>query len=107
VDESPADIVNHWVHSHEEDTPGVEVYRPAGYPFPPSRGRRGFDLRAGGQLIYNGIGKTDTVTTAKGNWSAEGSNRIRFQFDDEGMASQLFEIVSKEAGILKVRRTRA
>jgi hypothetical protein len=30
----------HGIHSHEEDTQDVRVYRPAGYDFPPVRGPR-------------------------------------------------------------------
>ncbi len=42
----PPELFQHWMHSHEEDSGDVQVYRPADYDFPPARGRRGFELQA-------------------------------------------------------------
>lgn len=100
-----AGISNHWVHSHEEDVADVEVYRSADHPFPPSRGRRGFDLRADGRMIYFGIGPTDRPTVVNGTWSLEGGGRILLRFDDPRMGSEALEIVSNGDGVLKVRAT--
>lgn len=62
-------LVGHWVHSHEEDSHGSFVYRRAGYPFPRSRGRAGFDLRADGTLIGHGLGPSDRSAGSVGTWS--------------------------------------
>lgn len=35
----PQEIFKHWVHSHEDDTKDIKVFRPVDYKFPPSRGR--------------------------------------------------------------------
>ncbi len=43
-------LAQHWVHSHEEDTEEEMVFRPASYPFPPSRGRKSLQLEPGGRL---------------------------------------------------------
>src|SRR6476660_7105453 len=37
-------LVRPWLHSHDEDTPDVLVYRPADYPFPREEGRDGFEI---------------------------------------------------------------
>jgi hypothetical protein len=47
-----------WVHSHEEDSDEEMVFRPAAYEFPPSRGRRSFELKPDGILAEGGIGPT-------------------------------------------------
>jgi len=61
-----------WVHSHEEDTATTTVYRPEKFPFPPSRGRSGFHLRADGTLIARKPGPTDRTETAAGTWNLAG-----------------------------------
>jgi hypothetical protein len=57
-----------WVHSHEEDTEGEMVFRPAAYEFPPSRGRRSFELKPDGTLAEGRIGPTDRPVEAQGTW---------------------------------------
>lgn len=57
-----------WVHSHEEDTDKEMVFRPAAFEFPPSRGRRSFELRPDGALVEGGIGPTDRPVETQGIW---------------------------------------
>ena len=66
-----ADLHGHWVHSHEEDSPTEAVYRPASHPFPPARGRDGFELEADGSLVEHGIGPTDRSTKTAGKWALD------------------------------------
>ena len=61
-----------WLHSHEEDGPGRRVYRPSSWDFPPSRGRTGFQLKAGGVVKELGIGPADGTASATGRWEVEG-----------------------------------
>jgi hypothetical protein len=92
----PDDLMRHWVHSHEEDSGDVRVYRPAGYDFPPARGRRGFELRPGGELVLYGPGATDRPEAATGRWSASGSGRVR-------LGDEEVEIVSVSSDRLTLR----
>lgn len=39
-----AGIAGRWVHVHEEDGPGYRMFRRAGSPLPPSRGRVELDI---------------------------------------------------------------
>ena len=41
-------ISKFWIHSYEEDTEDVRVYRPRSYDFPLSRGRTGFEIKKNG-----------------------------------------------------------
>jgi hypothetical protein len=60
-------LAGSWVHAWEEDTSGPTVYRPAGYPFGPSRGREGYEFQAGGILIFHGFGPADGSLTSIGS----------------------------------------
>ncbi|MGH7787511.1 MAG: hypothetical protein ACRERC_11630, partial [Candidatus Binatia bacterium] len=53
-----------WVHAHEDDTATTTVYRPADYDLPPSRGRRSFELGAGGRYAESAPGPVDTPVAA-------------------------------------------
>lgn len=63
-----AKLSQHWVHSREEDTSTETVYRPATYPFPPSRGRSGLVFNADGTMKRIGIGPTDVSAVKEGTW---------------------------------------
>jgi hypothetical protein len=97
-------ILRHWIHSHEEDTKDVAVYRPVDYNFPPSRGRVGFEFMEDGNLIYYGIGYADGSNQSSGHWVAEGQNRIRINVENERMQPFELEVVSCDEEALKVRR---
>src|SRR5215210_2386437 len=97
-------ILRQWVHSHEEDTQDVRVYRPAGYDFPPSRGRVGYEFREGGELVYYGIGRTDGSEVSSGRWTIEGTKRVRIDVDNERIQPVILEVVFCDDDTLKVRR---
>lgn len=64
----PDQLVGNWVHAHEEDTATEKVYRPAGYPLPPSRGRDGFELSMDGSLVLTRPGSADRARNQIGRW---------------------------------------
>jgi len=59
-----------WLRSHEEEHGPIRVYRPAGYPFPPSRGREGVRFDVDGGFGYTGPGAADRPGVEDGTWSA-------------------------------------
>ena len=97
-------ILGHWKHSYEDDTADVRVYRPADYRFPRSRGRTGFEFRAGGELVYYGIGRADGPEQFPGRWVIEAPDRIRVVVESDRIRPFVLEVVSCDAGALKVRR---
>jgi hypothetical protein len=97
-------LLGHWIHSHEEDTQGLMVFRPASYTFPPSRGRIGYDFCKGGELIYYGIGRADGSEQFSGSWVMEGPDRIRIKVDSERLEPFVLQVVSCDGQTLKVRR---
>ena len=59
-----------WLHAHEEDSPGKEVFRPDTHPLPPARGRFGYEFRSdGGSFTLFQIGpKKDSQADGSGAW---------------------------------------
>ena len=86
----PAALRRRWVHSHEEDTEGERVFRPASYAFPPSRGRSAFELRADGSFGESAPGPTDRPEkTEGGRWKLEGNSLAMRKRTASGIALPL------------------
>ena len=70
-------LVGSWLHAHEEDPQdgsGLQVYRPSSWPLGPSRGRRGFELRADSHALLLGIAAADGIEERRGRWSIQSGN---------------------------------
>ena len=101
--EVSAEMFKHWIHSHEEDSEEIKVYRPNEYNFPPARGREGFELKENGEFIRYGIGATDKSETVVGTWKAVDENKIQVSFDNQSYQSFTIDIVSSDEDVLKIR----
>jgi hypothetical protein len=104
VGDLPQAIFRHWIHSREEDTGDIEVYRPEGFAFPPSFGRDGFEMRKNGQFIQDDIGPADGVVQVLGRWTSLGSQRVSVSFEGTDREGYSFEIVTVDDTILQIRR---
>ncbi len=91
-----------WIHSHEEDTATATVYRPAQFPFPPARGRTGFQLQPDGTLSARKPGPTDQPVIASGSWKLDGDT---LELAQKGQGKQLLCIESVEPDRLVVQKT--
>ena len=91
-----------WIHSYEEDTDGVKVYRLASYDFPPSRGRTGFLLKEDKSFINYEIAPTDGIAERKGNCNIEGS-KMTLSFEDS-TRNYVIEVISIENNVLKIKK---
>ena len=87
-----------WLHSHEEDTVNRRVFRLATYPFPPSRGRIGYEFRLGGRLVYEGPGPTDRQEKNVGTWNLTEHHQLILR--RPGQKDLILEIDSLEPGLL-------
>ncbi len=95
-----------WVHSYEEDEAGVEAYRPSGYEFPPSRGRRGLEFKAGGEFIRYEIAPSDGPLPIPGTWEpVKGEKVVKINQKGDQPQTYRLEIVSLDDDLLKVRKT--
>jgi hypothetical protein len=95
-----AHLAQAWLHSHEEDTPTTTVYRPAKYPFRPSRGRKGFHLALDGTMTTRRSGPTDQIATAAGAWKLIGD---QLELSPQGEPTQILHVESVEPDRLVVR----
>lgn len=102
----PELLQQHWIHSHEEDTETEMVFRPAGYSFPRSRGRRSFELRAGGELIEGGPGPADRREKSEGAWQLTEDGTLAFFRKAESAPHRVLTIASVARDRLVVRKTR-
>jgi hypothetical protein len=93
-----------WVHSHEEDTETEMVFRPAGHRFPPSRGRRSFELREGGQLIEGAPGAADRRAEARGAWRLTEDGALAFARQPGAPPHRVLRIVSAAPDRLVVQK---
>ncbi|MDN3024038.1 hypothetical protein [Streptomyces sp. S.PB5] len=100
----PPELIGTWVHSYEEDSPGVTVYRPAGYPFPPARGRRGLEFAADGTFTERPIGRGDAPGRRTGRWAPADPEGHRLALDLPG-ANRRLEVLHVDDQVLKVRAT--
>jgi hypothetical protein len=93
-----------WVHSHEEDTETEMVFRPATFRFPPSRGRKSFELKSNGTLLETGIGPADVPVQHQGTWQLTDNGELAFFFDSRTTPRMVMGIVSVEKNRLVVKR---
>lgn len=91
-----------WVHSHEEDTDGEMVFRPATHSFPPSRGRTSLELRPDGTYLERSPGPVDVPEESSGSWTAEGSRLILDADDDR--PKEVWELTDTEDDRLVVKK---
>lgn len=89
-----------WVHSHEEDSAAGRVFRPADFPFPPSRGRKAFHPRPDGTLAGATPGADDRPRRSAGSWHADG-DQIRLEQDGQ---REVWTLVALAADRLVITR---
>jgi len=108
----PADVTDlitkKWWNSYEDETDpnNIKCYRPDGYDFPRSRGRKGIEFRPNGTFDYNYPGPTDVPMTDKGTWMRLSDKRIKVKFDEsrQGRVDEfIIEIISINDEIMKIK----
>jgi hypothetical protein len=98
----PPQLFRHWIHSREEDQGEVQFFRTEDFPFPPSFGRDGMELRADGTFVQDDVGPADGIEQTPGRWTQQGPGRIVVRFDG-AREDYAFTIVSVEADLLRIR----
>ncbi|NEA98989.1 copper resistance protein NlpE [Streptomyces sp. SID13726] len=99
----PPELIGTWVHSYEEDTEDVAVYRPASRPLPPARGRRGLEFAADGTFTERPLGRGDAPATRTGRWKSAAPDGSRLSLILPGAERQL-EVLHVDDEVLKVRK---
>ena len=98
-----SEIVQRWLHSHEEDTDTEMVFRPNSFSFPASRGRVGFELRADGTCVDIGIGPADGPVGSEGRWSLDG-DRLELESGAGEGRHRMYRVISCDRERLVVSR---
>jgi hypothetical protein len=91
-----------WVHSHEEDTSGAMVFRPAAHSLPASRGRTSLELRPDGVYLESSPGPVDVPEESGGRWSLEG-DRLMLGADGD-RPGRTWEIKAAEDDRLVIKK---
>jgi hypothetical protein len=97
-------LARNWVHSHEEDATGTMVFRPATHHFPPSRGRRSFELRADGTLVNKGIGPDDRSIVGGGSWTLNDRGELVLNADNGKTGSTKLQVLEATPDKLVLKR---
>jgi len=100
--ELPAEIFGLWIHSREEDTGDIDVFRRDSFVFPPSFGRDGFEMKPGGDLVQRDIGPADGTVEINGRWELIGPGRVEVSFPGTRPGYTL-EIVEVTDDVLRAR----
>jgi hypothetical protein len=105
MEQLPPEIYEkHWIHSREEDSGDMQVYHPSTYNFPPSRGRRGFEIKKNGQFIQYGIAPDDRLRTNEGQWVIGETNIIRVEFSSKEIKQYKMKILTVDHNTLKIQK---
>ena len=100
----PPEIFNKWRHSHEENVGNIDVFRPATFRFPPSRGRLGFEIKPNGEIILHDIAAADGIAIKTGRWTFIPPDSIVTDFSPNTARKFHFKIVSCTREMLKIKR---
>ena len=98
----PEEIYKHWIHSFEEDTKDIKVFRPEYYNFPRARGRDVFEIKENGEFIKFGTEPTDRIVKDYGRWKVEGREKITVSFEKEEFTSFTIHIISFSNDVLRI-----
>jgi hypothetical protein len=93
-----------WVHSHEEDTDSVKVYRPSTFNFPPSRGRDKFEIREDRTFVIHSVGRSDRLNEIAAHWKKSDKSTIRVEPDNSEIAPFNLQFVSCDEDRLTIKK---
>jgi hypothetical protein len=93
-----------WIHSHEEDTADEIVFRPESYKFPPSRGRRSFQLAADGTMVEYGIGPDDRPNPTPGLWELNDANELELRTGGADVRKTVMRLICASLDKLVVKK---
>jgi hypothetical protein len=96
-------LARRWIHSHEEDGAWEMVFRPEGFGFPPSRGRRVLDLRADGSYTEQAPGPTDAPQESAGEWELQ-DDQLLLREGPEGAGTRAVRVLRVDGERLVIGR---
>ena len=95
-------IFQKWLHSYEEDTPGITIYRPSAFDYPLGWGRRGMKFKEDGCFTLYDIAPNDEQIQIFGNWKSVSKDQLEITFPVGEKESFIIEIKELKPQILKI-----
>lgn len=95
-------IAGHWIHSHEEDKDGDQLFRLKGYNFPPARGREGMELKLDGAALIHGVGAADQGSVKPGSWRLNEVDRPILELSDPDGNTRKFTVIEAGTDVLRM-----
>ena len=97
-------IFQKWMHSYEEDTKDLKIYRPSSFDFPRGRGRSGMKFDKEGGFISYDIAPNDAPVQVSGKWHQISDGKLEVSFPSGEKEKFVIEIEEINSEILKVRK---
>ncbi|MCH7560310.1 MAG: hypothetical protein IIC67_02895 [Thaumarchaeota archaeon] len=98
------ELTHQWIHSHEDDTEDIMVFRRSNYQFPPSRGRRKIEFKEDGQFIQNDIASSCGLKETVGRFKETSPNEIKVDFEQTDNKPYLIKLISCDDKVLKIKK---
>lgn len=97
-------IFQKWLHSYEEDTKDLKVYRPSSFNFPRGWGRSGMKFDKNGEFILFDIAPNDAIVQVPGKWHQISGKKLEISFPSEDKEDFTIEIEEINSEILKIKK---
>jgi hypothetical protein len=96
-------LIGQWIHSHEEDKEGEQIYRRKGYNFPRARGRAGFELCDDHVWVDHPIAAADGNDRLEGHWDITSSGELELRQSHKDSPGRVLQVVSVEPDRIVVK----
>lgn len=104
VDDTNVLLLKTWVHSYEESSDGIQVFRPDGsQKFPITRFRSVMELNPEGVCRYLVLAPNDAHYFATGTWSYDDKTKELKIYNISGQLYRNFVVVTLTKDILEVK----
>lgn len=93
-----------WLHSHEEDTGSIRVYRPTHWPMPRSRAPRHLLEFADEHRVISSVGSaTDARVAREGRWQVEQREPLLLRLTWDDLSETSLEVIDCSDTVLQIR----
>ena len=97
------DLCQEWIHSYEEDTKEIKVYRPASYDFPFGWNREKMKIMENRVIVLYEIAPNDAMNSTKASWDLDEST-LKIVFPNNSRETVEYTIVECNKTILKLKK---
>jgi hypothetical protein len=96
----PKLLTRAWVHAHEQDHDGLQVFKPLGTALPPSRGRRILDLSHAEKMTLTKPDASDRSTTREAHWQLA-DDRLSLSSDSSDETHYRIESLNRDELVMQ------